>query len=635
MLTLLLAFFPQSIQFENPAPSARRQWVQVSVPDALLTEPSYTVGPFAAVKGRQLGAGFSALYVNTSLEAFERVSYPLVAGAAAATVGTVGPTAASVGVRVVANGQAWTPTVEIISDGPVALISLWGRIPGTMLMAEMWVSYFGGEPVARWELLVVNSDPRSTELYQWVTDLRLEVDGEVYVAPFWSRWRNASWSAPNSVTLLRDTTVVDSQGIAFAGVVALSADPSAGSWLHGPVCGVLDAASWEGHWGPFGVVPVFPRNEQAHVQRMISWAGRTQSVGDPWRAPLLGLAPNSGQTGGQDDFGSSKLGWAWAGGALHVLEAYHSALHEACRPGQWYEADGSPVNPLAHPNFVTWSGYIHWHNSYASDRLGKGLQPTPRFSGGYTGPDREHWSNNTLCGTYVLTGSPLLRRVIEKQARQVLSGETLDPRLPSTSGVGAARGIGRTLIAAGWIDQCLADDQLRADFRQRILDRCRLRVEPSTRPPAGATVSPLAVTEDPRRLGGIPCWGWEEPLGLVGLRAAELWFGSAPAGVTLRRACASWIRSGWWHNGQQWLMADNVAYLDGQAPPASAYPTVVNPVPVLPPLIERNAGFEEWAGGALLIATQVLEGELQDKARQILAHFPVAKVADAEWRAVR
>lgn len=638
LLLVLLApwLAGQSIQFENPAPSARRAWVQVSVPDALLTEPSYMVGPFTAVKGRRLGAGFSALHVNVSMNAFESVTYPLVSVSAPAVSGPE-PAAEAIAlpIRVIANGRAWEPTVELVSDSPAVLIKIAGRIPGTMLIAEMWVNYYLGEPVARWELLVVNSDPSSTELFQWVTDLRLEIDGELYIAPFWSRWRGATHNAHNSVTLLRETTVVDSQGIAFAGVVALSADPSTGAWLHGPICGVLDAASWQGHWGPFGAVPSFPRNEQAHVNRMISWYNRTQSVGDYWRAPLLGLAPNAGQTGGQDDFGASKLGWAWAGGALHTLEAYHSALHEACRPGQWYERDGSPVEPWLHTNFITWSGYIHWHNSYASDRLGKGLQPTPRFSGGYNGPDREHWSNNLLCGTYVLTGSPLLRRVIEKQARQFLSGETLDPRLPSTSGVGAARGIGRTLLAAAWIDQCLADGELRTRFRQRVMDRCSQKVEPFTRPPAGATVAPLATTEDPRRLGGVACWGWEEPLGLMGLRAAELWFGSAPAGVTLRRACASWIRSGWWHDGSGWKMADNVAYLSGQAPPVSAYPTITNPTPVFPPLVERIAGFEEWAQGSLIIAVEVLEGELQDKARTILATFPVTKVAEAEWRATR
>lgn len=637
LLVLLSAIRGQTIQFENPAPATRRQWVQVSVPDALLAETAYRVGPFAATKGRRLGAGFSALHVLTTLDAFERVSYPLIAAAQANGGATVDTASAGTvpGVRVVANGQAWTPTINVTVDGPATLIHLAGRVPGTMLMTELWATVYSGESVARWELLGVNSDPRSTELYQWIDDLRLEVDGQVYVAPFWHRWRGATWNAANSVTLLRETTMVDSQGIAFAGVVALTADPDAGAWLSGPICGVLDVASWQGYWGPFGVAPVFPRDDQAHIQRVIGWFNRIQSVGDPWRPPLLGLAPNSGQTGAQDDFGASKLGWAWAGGALHTLEAYHSALHEACRPGQWYEADGSAVEPWRHTNFVTWSGYIHWHNSYASDRLGKGLQPTPRFSGGYTGPDREHWSNNTLCGTYVLTGSPLLRRVIEKQARQFLSGETLDPRLPSTSGVGASRGIGRTLLAAGWIDQCLDVGELRDRFRQRVRDRCEQKVEPFTRPQAGAVVAPLATTIDPRRLGGVECWGWEEPLGLMGLRAAELWFGSVPAGVTLRRACASWIQYGWWHDGAGWRMADNVAFLGGQAPPAGAYPTVTNPAPVFPPLVERIAGFEEWSHGALTIAVAVLEGEVQDTARQILAAFPLTKVAEAEWRAVR
>lgn len=627
-----------SIRFENPSSLARRQWVQVPVPELLIPEPIYRVGPFRAIKGRVLAEGVRALHVDVWMDAFERTTYPItVVEMDDPMSGSVEPLSPSpTAISFEADGSPWVANTTVVQDGPCSLIHMAGRIPGPpgTLMAELWIQHYLGEGVARWELLVTNSDPRHPDRAHWIEELSFSVAGGVFLIPYWPRWRDTRWTAPNRVSLARQTWIGDSQAMAWSGVVALSGDPSLTAWQHGPICGVLEAAGWQGPWGPFGEVPLTIPDEQAHVTRMRAWFDRIQQPGSLWRPPLLGLAPNSGQSGSQDDFGASKLGWAWAGGPLHILEAYHSALHEASRPGIWYEADGTRVLPWRHPDHVTWSGYTHWHTSYSGDQLGKVGGTWPSWNG-YLGPDREHWSNNLLCGTYLLTGSPLLRAVIEKHAYQFLSGDTLDPRLPGTSSPGPARAIGRGLLAVAWAHRCLEPgSELERRVRERVHDRL-VMIEAVTRPPAGAVVAPLSTSTDPRRLGGAECWSWEEPLGLIGLRAAEVYFGQPIARVILQRACASWIAYGWWHDGAAWRMADVVAYLGGQAPPISAYPTATNPRPVEPPLVDRTEGFEEWSIGAVLIATRVLDGELRDKANQILEAFPVASVRDAEWRSVR
>lgn len=638
LLSLLLPAQVVRVTIENPTHSARTDWVRFTIPDARLPAGALRLGPFVAHRGREIGAGVRMIHARVSMESLESSIWDLVGDSAPPATVESSPASSPPVIRVMVNGGTWDPSIEMMSNGPATDVRLWGRVSNSQLVAELWFMVYPGAEVVPFELLVAASDPRTTDLYASVEDLRMEIDGALAVAPWWPRWRGTQQVSHKSVQLIGSALFGDSQGQAWAGAVALQPTPSAGAGCIAPITAVVARSTWNGHWGPFGVVPDVQLDEIGYANLLRGWFDRSQSFnGDYWRAPQFGLLPNSGSTGGQDDFGSSKLGWAWAGGPTFALAAYQSALHEASRPGLWYEVDGRLVEPWLHPDHITWSGYTHWHRSYSGDRLGKGEQATPRWNG-YGGPDREHWSNNTLCGAYLLTGSRLLQRVIEKQARQILSGETLDPRLPSTSGVGASRGIGRTLLAASWIDCCLEPaGELRRRVRERILARIEQKVEPFTRPPAGAVVAPLATIIDPRRLDGVECWSWEEPLGCVGLRAAELRFGSAAARVTLDRALTSWVRYGIWNDGSAWLMAHEVAYLGGAAPAPENYPTILNPAPVFPPQVFRAAGvsFENWGTGALTIAANILTGDDQAKARVALAAWASSTVSSAEWRAAR
>lgn len=655
-----------TVTCENPAPHARTDWVTFTVPSrklGSLGDGQLMLGPFPAYIGKPVGYDETDLpdvvrvHARVSIGALQRQTWPLTKVPTTAPVVPNRATAEALSdapgarpaVQLWINGESWDVEPTLSPDGPCHLLHMVGRVPETQCVGEFWATIYPGSQVVPWELLVVASDPSTPEVYQAITSIVLQIAGEVVVATYWPAWRGAQQINANSVELARNTTMADTQGLAWAGVVIASTAAGSGAALYGPICALVDG--WDGHWGPFGRVPEsVPMAESAsYVDRLLGWHRDTLSTGDVWRRPRLGLEPNSGQTGAQDDFGATKLGWAFAGGPLAILEAYHSALHEACRPGHWRDADGYPVEPWNHPNHVTWDAYTHWHPSVSGDRLGKGSAATPRFSGGYIGPDREHWSNNLLCGTYLLTGSPLLRRIIEKQARQILSGETIDPRL-STSNAGAPRGVGRTLLSAAWIRRCLDQGTLLARVRERMTARLVI-VERQTRPVLGAapngaseprlcytldgeltnTVALLGTTEmvitaepysgavglidDPRAMGaGVVCVAtWQEALAIVGLRAAAL-DGDPNAAIVLARAAHAWMQHGWWEQDGRWWLADYVAYLD-------------------PSQRVRREGFEEWSTGALRICATILDGELAQRAASILASMPCTTVREAEWRA--
>lgn len=637
------------IVLENPAPHARTDWVSFTMPEAKLPTCFPQLGPFPAFVGRRVGEGIVNVHARVSVGALAQQSFALqgIDHGQRIETGMLDAVAAVPGVHIVINGADWQPKQDLIADGPCTILHMHGRVPGTQCVGEFWAYIYPGAPVVRWELLVVASDPTVTDVYQQINSIVLSVDGPVVVSPYWPAWRGARQFDANTVELTRATTMGDTQGLAWAGVLALATDASAGAAFSGPICAMATRGTWEGHWGPFGRTVEDGPATNGYVQALLAWHWATLTTGDVWRAPRLGLLPNSGQTGGQNDFGATKLGWAFLGGPLHILDAYHSALHEACRPGHWREQDGTPAEPWNHPNHVTWDGYTHWHPSVSGDRMGKGSAQAPRFSGGYIGPDREHWSNNLLCGTYLLTGSLLLQRIIEKQARQILSGETIDPRL-STSNAGAPRGVGRTMHAAAWVWRCLDQGDLLTRVRERIRARLAI-IERQTRPVVGLTAqseerrcynidgeevprlvvwagtaeTPISeaysgavgLIDDPRAMGsGVVCVAtWQEALAIVGLRAAAL-DGDPNAALVLRRAAEAWMQHGWWEQDGRWWLADYVSYLD-------------------PSVRVRREGFEEWSTGALRICANVLDGELQQKAATILASMPCSTVTEAEWRA--
>lgn len=614
----------QTITYANPAPVPQTGWLTFTLP--ISSAPDHgTLGGAPCYGGRTVGDA-RVMHALVRMEAFEHRTEDF--RAATFTDVQAAPTQTPLDLGL---GGDPAPTSATTVHGPVTTTHSVTR-QGSFVF-ELWVDWFPDGAPAQWELLVAFSDPTTPAIEAQLPKIELLLPAPWAAMPLWAPWRAARVEAGSTV-LADGGPIRDSQGLAWRGVLVRTDTPAHGGALWGLPMGVADAGTWAGHWGPFGVVPTGGADEARYRREAAAWMARAGSPGNLWAVPRLGLAANPAQTGGQQDFGVSKLRWAWDGGPLHLDEALAASLQEACRPGLWYEADGSVTDPANHPNWVIWSGFTHWHPSVSSDRLGK---PTTASSwiGGWRPKDREHWSNNTLAGTALLTGSHALQRMLVREAVWILAGETLDPRL-STSHAGAARGVGRTLLSAAWLDCALEDRSLAARVRERILARLERVIEPETRCAAGWALCPLAVVTDPRRLGGAPCQSWEEPLGLIGLRAAELRFGSQVARQVLERAGPPWVSTWWSDANKGWCMADVVAVRDGRLPQANEFPTWAGgawTVPVEPPVVERSAsfGFEGWSPAALRAVAATAPDPTRARALAILA----ASAWDPEWVSAR
>ncbi|HLU39303.1 MAG TPA: hypothetical protein VK081_07945, partial [Planctomycetota bacterium] len=338
-----------------------------------------------------------------------------------------------------------------------------------------------------------------------------------------------------------------------------------------------------------------------------------------WCGPM-GLARNPGQTGDQADFGVAKYGLvAGTGLPSLLLEAEASVLQEACRPVHFFEADGSPVLARNHPEWVTWSGRTHWHCEVSRDRLGKPC-PEPKFERhGWAGKDREHWSTNYAAGLYLLTGWPWLRRELENEVELFLAGETLDPAL-TTSGPGAARGVGRTLLAGCWLWLCTGNEAL----QRRIVDRIERVIAPSWRfadQPVDRVRPLMVCAPDARMLDGARAyWNpWQEAIAVTGLAAAHRLTGSAPARALAAGLAANLVRHCFRLDERGAVVATAIAWRDGEPIPQAELERGDKSVVVW----SYGTAFSEWAlpavAMAAVYATEDGDTETAARAEAILA----------------
>jgi hypothetical protein len=116
-----------------------------------------------------------------------------------------------------------------------------------------------------------------------------------------------------------------------------------------------------------------------------------------------------------------------------VAPRYHTALRWGARPCHWLEADGALLRRDQHPQLVLYAGQPHWHPGVSPDRLGLERLPSGLDTHGWSGPDASHSSANSLWYAAAATCSPLLHRLVEHRAQNLLFGETIDPRLSTTS----------------------------------------------------------------------------------------------------------------------------------------------------------------------------------------------------------
>jgi hypothetical protein len=411
------------------------------------------------------------------------------------------------------------------------------------------------------------------------------------------------------VVLLQNTILGDGQGVRRTGALLpqLKGDNSLGDQTlrAASLAPLLGACDWRasGAFGAFGVVPELPPwlrgaalREHLALRHQTFVAGE-QPGGDPFARGPLGLAKQAGQTGDQADFGIVKLSLvAGSGLPSELFEAEASVLQEACRPVHFYEADGSPVLPAAHPDWVVWSGRTHWHPKVSPDRLGKPV-PEPKFEAhGWTGKDRQHWSSNYLGAFAQLTGAHWARQELENEARLYLAGQTIDPQR-STSGAGAPRGTGRTQLAATWMLLVTGDPAL----RQRMIDRVEQVEYPgwSGRELPADQVRPFAVNDpDPRMLQGKGnYWNpWQEAIAATGIAAVHRVTGNERAHEFAEALAINCVRHGWRTTKSDSTVALALRWTSGQP---------LTPAELQDPTFAQwtsGSGISQWALGACEIA---------------------------------
>ncbi len=492
-----------------------------------------------------------------------------------------------------------------------------GRVGASGFVAEVQLTVWRDQAHAHCDVAVFWSDPRTPAMQCKVDELRIESVGMFLLLRHTGRFgiTQQRFATGTHCTLARGNTFGDGQGVRRCGVLlpAVAANPLFDNTQRAAATApLLGATSWRdsGAFGPFGYVPELPpwlqgRAVRAHLaQRHRAFVDSDRPPGDPFALMPHGLQRMAGQTGDQEDFGVCKLSLvANTGLPSFLLEVEASVLQEACRPVHFYEADGTPVEPAKHPDWVVWSGRTHWHGGVSTDRLGKPV-PEPAFdSHGYTGKDREHWSSNYLGAYALLTGAHWARDELANEARLYLAGQTIDPRF-TTSHSGAPRGGGRTALAAAWNLLVRGDAALAARMDERM-ERVYYQEW------SGRTLRPDQVRTmsfsgpDPRMLqGGGPYWNpWQDALAAVGFAAHHLVTGNAHARELAEALAANVVRHGWLVTPQRMQIATALRWQDG-APLSAEQWQRSDPKDIQ---LADGTGFAEWALGAVEIARVVAE----------------------------
>jgi hypothetical protein len=571
-----------TIVVQNLAPHARTEWISAVVPFAAGevaagAVPAWHVEGHATV-WEPFGAPWPDGSLRQALCAFhlplpalseQRIRLVEGAGPALAADEPIAvPATLKLSCSLTAAGQtvgADLQPAEVLEDAAARRVELWRcRLGESGIVCEALLTAWRGQLHLGCDVAVFFSDPRTQAMAVTVDELTMESHGHALVLRHAGRFgvqtRENDQRDGSRCSLLRACELGDGQGIRRTGVlVPPYADldqVAVQTMLAATICPPLAATDrWKGTgtWGAFGVVPGPPPGMasegavRAHLAQRHAGFVRDEAAarGDPfWNGPL-GLARNPAQTGDQNDFAVAKLGLVAGTGLpslLYELEA--SVLQEACRPVHFFEADGTPVRAEDHPRWVVWSGRTHWNCQVSPDRLGKPC-PEPRFQRhGWNGKDRQHWSTNYAAAHCLLTGAHWLRRELANEVELFLAGETIDPA-HTTSGPGAPRGVGRTLLAGCWLYLCTGDDRL----RRRIDARVEQVIWPGWphRDVDPARVRPYSIGDpDGRMLDGKRAyWNpWQEAIAVMGLGAVHRLTGAAKARVLAAALGANVVRHG-------------------------------------------------------------------------------------------
>jgi hypothetical protein len=506
------------------------------------------------------------------------------------------------------------------------------RLGDSGLVVELIVTAWRNQPHAAVDVAVFYSDPRTPAMQCNLDELAIETTGMALVLRHAGRLgvTQVTTEQGSRCVLLTGNAIGDGQGLRRTGALVPPLRGDGGvadaTWKAACVVPLLGATSWRdsGAFGAFGYVPEPPMwlrgralRDHLALRHRVFVAG-DQPGGDPFGLGWHGLAKFTGQTGDQSDFGVVKMSLVAASGLPSMLlEVEASMLQEACRPVHFFEADGSPVEPARHPEWVVWSGRTHWHPDVSKDRLGKPVPEPPFEHHDWSGKDREHWSSNYLGAFALLSGSHWARAELENEARLYLAGQTLDPRL-STSHSGAARGAGRVQLAATWNLLATGNEALRQRMNERI-DQVYYREWAGREMPAGKVRAMCSCDPDPRLLmGKFPYWNpWQDALAAIGFGAAHLVTGNAHARELAEELAINVVRYGWRLTDRDCGVAMAMRWQDGEAFTAEQMtvddPTLANWSDI--------GAYSVWSIGAVEIARQTAlargDKELNEKCLKI------------------
>ncbi len=378
------------------------------------------------------------------------------------------------------------------------------------------------------------------------------------------------------------------------------------------------AAAWEGSAGPFRAVPALSPylgdGRDAALARYQNWKAAVMDRPiRPWEATTMGLLPNAGSTGAQDDFPQGPAPEVLSPATVapyNLAELEAAGYGEFRRPIHYRNLDGSRLVPKEHPNWRSWSQQTHFHPTVSPDRLGKPDWWGPFETHSYGGRDNQHFSLNRLGAAVLLGGSRLLEDELNDHIVHWLQH--------SFDGTNRARG--RHMNGAVWLYRLTRNEDLLAAMKAEA--------EPNvaTWPSTGGQGQPWPIdcsswgTPDGRVLGGrTPFWvGWSESLCAPGL-----WLGHKETGVDAFRDLA--IRSlrtlmlwGWFKRDglPGWRLASGVTYRGFRWDPSASVwvpdGTQGQPLPLEayqdPLQVEDSGGgFELWAYPAVKVAQLLID----------------------------
>lgn len=400
------------------------------------------------------------------------------------------------------------------TDGPSIIIHCRAD---TELVHDAWVRWYPGQPWAEAEILHVFSNPATGDL---------------------------EWTSEGVEVQFGDAVTVDASGSFVKPEIRQRRKLANGCGIAQPLLFVWprmvrDAAGWSSiaamasqMIGAVGIQKLWPNGNPILPADFdpAKWAvanyNRCKWVAtDEVDWPPIGPNKDSSNTGSQEEQGFTR-GEAQKLPGLE-LPIYWAALAMARRPCQHREADGTLLmdHSKMEPRGLMWDGVWHWSQGVSPYQGGKSRQVTKEETGGYWGPDVEHWLFNTLAAAQRYKGSRLCDYLMDSQARLYWHQWTTEPWW-STSDMYAARAVfyecwNAVLLHRGLRDRGVADKVKTHWFnRMNIVTLPRLQ-----RQSAEWRVDLWDVRVNDARLGPGNWWlPYQQAMGAYGMDLAGEYF---------------------------------------------------------------------------------------------------------------